>query len=322
MYEGPEFRQLRYFVAVAEECNFGRAAQRLHVAQPSLSTQIKKLEEGMRAILFLRSRAGAELTPAGRSFLAEAKRLLQMREHAVQTTSSVHSGVDLPLRFGYSPFVDHQMVHRALLAYRELVPGSRIEPSSECSGALVKMVAEGRLDAALVTIPIGEPGLFVQRVCVERLLVCLRRDDPLAREESIPKSAIEARLRVLFARDHHPLFYDELLRKLAKAKIRLRPTELVSAPADMQFLIKIGAGLGLVRESVLLDPELTRRTITGVSLQVKTALICHPAQRRPVLPLLAARLAKLCAGENNVRSMKRPSGSVGVELPTQLPIFG
>ena len=73
MYSDLEFRHLRYFVAVAEECNFGRAAIRLPLSQPSLSTQIKKLEDCIYATLFQRGRAGAELTPAGRHFLEKAK---------------------------------------------------------------------------------------------------------------------------------------------------------------------------------------------------------------------------------------------------------
>jgi DNA-binding transcriptional LysR family regulator len=135
-------------------------------------------------------------------------------------------------------------------------------------------------------MPIGEHKLFVQRVCTEKLLVCLRRDDPLAREECIPQELIADRLRIVLAQVHHPLLYDELMRKFAKAKILLKPTEFVSSPADIQFLVKMGAGFGLIRETVPLDPELTRRSISGLSLQVKTAFICHPTHPRPVLPLL------------------------------------
>ena len=92
MYDGPEFLHPHYFVAVAEECNFGRAARRLHVSQPSLSNASNKLEEGARVTLFLRGRGRAELTPAGHAFLHEAKLLLHLRERAVQTTFSVHLG--------------------------------------------------------------------------------------------------------------------------------------------------------------------------------------------------------------------------------------
>ncbi len=176
---------------------FGRAARRLRVAQLSLSNAIKKLEEGIGATLFLRGRGGAEMTPAGRAFLPDAERLLQMRERAVQTTASVHTGIDLPLCFGYSPFIDHHLVKEVISGYRELMPTGRIEPSSECSARLVAMIEEEHLDAALVTMPIGEESLSVRRICAEKVLICLRQDDPLAREEDIPKHLVGDRLRIL-----------------------------------------------------------------------------------------------------------------------------
>jgi len=290
MYSGLEFRHLRYFVAVAEECNFGRAAIRLHLSQPSLSAQIRKLEEGIHARLFQRVRAGAELTPAGRHFLEAAKRLLHLSTLAFQSTSSVHSGINLPLRFGYSPFINHQLVQGAVDGYRDLVPDGQIEPSSEGSGSLITMVTEGHLDAALVTMPLGPHKLFVQRIRTEKVLICLRRDDPLARLESIPRNHIEDRFRIALSRAHHPLCYDEILRKFAKAKIRLTPTDFVSSPTDMQFLVKIGAGFGMMLETVPLDTELTLRSIAGLSIHLKTALISLPDHQRPVLPLLASRM--------------------------------
>jgi len=322
MYSGLEFRHLRYFVAVAEECNFGRAAIRLHLSQPSLSTQIKKLEDGIHATLFQRGRAGAELTPAGRHFLEKAKWLLHMSKLAFQSTTSIHSGINLPLRFGYSPFVNQQLVEETVSEYRDLVPDGQIEPSSECSSSLIAMVAEGHLDAALVIMPIGERKLFVQRIRTEKVLICLRRDDPLAQFESIPKNHIEDRVRIALSRTHHPLCYDEILRKFTKAKFRLTPTDFVSSPTDMQFLVKIGAGFGMMLETVPLDPELTLRGIAGLSIHLKTAFICLPDHQRPVLPLLASRLAKKCADVDEMSGKKRSVGSVGVELPLQLPMFG
>jgi len=280
------------------------------------------LEDGIHATLFVRGRAGAELTTAGRVFLQEAKRLLHMSKRAIQATSSAHSGIDLPLRFGYSPFVKHQLVEDVMGGYRDLAPDGQIEPSSEGSAVLTAMVAEGHLDAALVLLPIGDQKLFVQRIRTERILVCLRGDDPLASLESIPKTHIEDRLRIAFSRVHHPLCYDEIMRKFAKAKIRLTPTDSVSSPTEMQFLVKIGAGFGLMLESALLDPDLTRRSISGVSIHVKTAFICLADTQRPVLPLLALRIAKMFADEAEMSRKKRPVGSVGAEPPLQLPMFG
>ena len=87
-----------------------------------------------------------------------------MSKRAIQATSSAHSGIDLPLRFGYSPFVKHQLVEDVMGGYRDLVPDGQIEPSSEGSAVLTAMVAEGHLDAALVLLPIGDQKLFVQRI--------------------------------------------------------------------------------------------------------------------------------------------------------------
>lgn len=153
----------------------------------------------------------------------------------------------MPLRFGYSPFVNHELVREALKGYKDLVPEGRIEPSSECSGPLSTMVAEGRFDAALVSMPIAEPNLFIQHICTENLLVCLRADDPWAQGETIPRSAVQSCLKIFFDRMHHPLLYDELMRKFAKVGIDLQLSDFVSAPAEMQFLVKEKVGFGLLR---------------------------------------------------------------------------
>jgi DNA-binding transcriptional LysR family regulator len=310
MYDGLEFRHLASFVAVAEECSFSKAAERLNISQPSLSAQIKQVENGLRANLFIRSQTGASLTRSGAQFLVFARQMLHMRDDAVRATSSAQTGTEWPLRFGYSPFSDHKLVDEALTGYRELVPGGLIQSSSECSAELSTMVADGRLDAAIVSLPVIEKGLFVHQLCQERMLVCLRRDDPLASGDTLPQDVITDRLSILFARVHQPLFYDALMRKFARAGMELNPLEFVSAPAEMQFLVKCGRGFGLIRESAKLDPELTTRSITGISLTVTTGFVCHRAQIRPVLPMLAYRLEKQCAAALKIDGRKRPNGRV------------
>ena len=322
MYEGPEFRHLRYFLAVAEECNFGRAARRLHVTQPALSIQIKQLEEGLKAILFLRGPAGASMTYAGRTLPPIAKHLLAMRKRAVDNTTLAHSGGLLPFRFGYSPWINRDVVHETITGYKEMVPNGIIEPSSQSSAPLSSRVFAGTLDAALVTPPIREQELMVQIICSEKLLVCLRADDPLAREATIPKDAIEARLKVMFDRDLHSLLFDQIERKLARAGIPIRPTDFVSHPTDMHFLVKENVGFGLVREGITLDLELTSRPISGVNLTIETAFICHELQQRPVLPLLAYRVAKCCADKAAANRRKKPVARVEEIAPKQGRIFG
>jgi DNA-binding transcriptional LysR family regulator len=172
------------------------------------------------------------------------------------------------------------------------------------------MVADGRLDGAIVSFPVTERGLVEHPIRQEKLLVCLRRDDPLASEEILPRNVIAGRLNILFARVHQPLFYDSLMQKFGRASIELNPSEFVSAPAEMQFLVKSGHGFGLVRESAKLDPELTVRSIAGMSLTVTTGIISHRAQTRPALSVLAYRMEKQFHAAVKMDGRKRPNGRV------------
>ena len=246
MYEGPEFRHLIHFIAVAEECNIGKAAARLRTTQPNLTRSIKQLEQGMNELLFTRGKSGSGLTASGRALLPFARRMLDLRAESVKATSTKHSGIELPLRFGYSPFINHDLVDAAMTGFCELVPEGKIEPTSECSGDLVSLIHRGDLEAALVSLPVAGEGLFVHKICSENILVCLRADDPLARLEAIPQVTVAERLNIIFARVHHPLLYDKLTRKLSKAGIHPKLSAFVSAPSEMQFLVQARKGMGLV----------------------------------------------------------------------------
>ncbi len=295
MIQGPDFRHFVAFVTVAEELSFSKAAARLHMTQPTLSEQIKQLEEWHGERLFKRVPHGAELTESGRGFLVWARRILGMRWDGMKATSRKHSVVKWPFRIGYSPFVNHQLIHEALKGYREIAPESGINSSSDCTAQLMAMLDDGRLDAAIVTLPIFEQELFEYEICADRLLVCLRKDDPLAKKPEIPKAVLSDRLRIMFHRNYHPLFHDQIMKKFKAAGIKLKPTETISAPFELQFLVKTWDCFGLIREGVPLDPELTALPIEGMNLRVKTGLVFGNEQQRPILQMLAHRLTQRCS---------------------------
>jgi LysR family transcriptional regulator, hydrogen peroxide-inducible genes activator len=307
MYEGPEFRHLIHFIAVAEECNIGKAAAKLRTTQPNLTRSIKQLESGMNELLFTRGKSGSGLTAAGRALLPFARRMLDLRAESVMATSTKHSGIELPLRFGYSPFINHDLVTAAMTGFCELVPEGKIEPTSECSGDLIQLILRGELEAALVSLPVSAEGLFVHKICSENILVCLRADDPLAQLEAVPQHAVADRLNIMFARVHHPLFYDKLMRKLAKAGIHPKLTAFISAPSEMQFLVQARKGMSLVRGSTPVPTHLVTRPIADLPLRVTTAFVCRVAQQRPVLPLLAYNLAQRCSEPLQPIVPKKPS---------------
>jgi DNA-binding transcriptional LysR family regulator len=310
MYEGPEFRHLISFVAVAEECHFGKASQRLHITQPALSAQIKQLESWLGAHLFRRTPHGAELTEAGRNFLLYARRILHMRKHAMKATSRKVGESEWPLRFGYTPFTNHDLIREAILGYREIVPEGNINSTSDCTARLIDMLLDGRLDAAVVTPPLPIRGLLEHRICEDKLLLCLRSDDPLALAERVPKEAVTERLCALFNRDFHPALYDQLIRRFKRAGMDIHPTEIYSAPAEMQFIVKTRGCFGLVRDRIPLEPGLTARPISGVDFRLGTELVCHRDEQRPAITMLAYRMVERCIAREQPVTLKRPPGRV------------
>ncbi len=315
MYEGPEFRHLITFVAIAEECSFGKAAARLHTTQPALSNHIRQLEEGLNRSLFKRVPFGAELTQAGRDFLPYARQMLHMRTHAVSVTSRSQSDGYWPLRLGYSQFVNHALVAEGLKAYEQIVPEGRVNSSSGLTTQLIHMLNDGRLDAAIVTLPVDEPSLSEHFICQDRVLICLRCDDPAAAFVEIPKEVVAENLRMMFNRAYHPALYDRMMKTFTRSGILLHPTESYSTPSDMQFIVKNRKCFGLAREGIRLDSELTTRPIEGISFRITTALMCPKEQSRPVLPMLAYRMSQMYAEGSHTRMPKKSSGSVGTVLP-------
>ena len=306
MDEGPEFRHFASFIAVAETCNFGKAAERLGIAQPTLSLQIKQLEEWAGERLFQRLPSGSPLTEAGRHFLVPARQMLHMRSHAKHVTAKRRS--EWPLRMGFSLFARHALIDEAIAGYKEIVPDGKVQSSSDCTAHLMKMLEDGRLEAAVVTLPIGPTDLFVQKICEDKALICLRRDDPMAQLTSLPKEAVTDRLNVMFHRDYHPFLYDRIMERFHGAGMPIRPTETFSAPSEMQYIVKTGGCFGLIHEHMTLDPELTALPISGFKLKFFTAVVSREAQQRPAIPVLAYRLAQRCSGkaDSNHATRKPP----------------
>ncbi len=317
MDEGPEFRHFASFVAVVETCNFGKAAERLGMAQPTLSLQIKQLEEWAGERLFHRSPSGSSVTEAGRHFLVVARQMLHLKSHAKHTITMRRS--ELPLRLGFSLFARHKLVDEAIASYADIVPGGKVQSCSDCTPHLVQMLEDGRLEAAVVTLPTGSIELLEQRICEDRVFICLRRDDPMAVQESIPKEVVAERLQVMFHRDYHPHLHDRVMTRFHKAGMRLRPTETFTASSEMQYIVKSRACFGLAREHAPLDPELTIRPISGFSIKFFTAVVFHAQQQRPAIPLMAYRMVQRSADQlaTNAMSKKPPQSVIPPELDSR-----
>ena len=307
MYELIEFRHLRCFLAAAQEGNVTRAAQLLHVTQPSVSTAIQELEEEVSAQLFYRETWGVSLTPAGHSLVSPIEQLMKLRDQAFETAHAIDTGTIPPLYLGFSPFVDRSLVDLALASYSRLFPGSTIHPTSKCTAQLIELLMEGSVDAGFVMLPIERHGVIVQPLATEHMLICLREDDPIAKESAVPLQQASEKLRVSGDPKQHPKFFAHLVSQLSRFGVVFRPTHIGSTPSDMQWMVRQGMGYALMRESSLLDPDLTLRPIAGANIEVESGLVYRDTARSSQLLLLACEMKKARGNNGHARGRQRSS---------------
>jgi DNA-binding transcriptional LysR family regulator len=175
-----ELRHLRYFVAVAEELHFRRAAERLHVAQPAVSEQVRNLEEELGVRLFDRTRRSVSLTDAGAAFLDEARRVLHQAEIAQMAARNARDRATTRLRIGHVPDSLPASVARTMKLFGATAP--RVEISLETGGALrlIGEVRAQRLEAAVIGVPAPTSGLRATPAGHQRVVAALPVTHPLA----------------------------------------------------------------------------------------------------------------------------------------------
>ncbi|MFD5469114.1 LysR family transcriptional regulator [Streptomyces sp. NPDC127105] len=176
-----DLRKLRYFVAVAEELHFGRAAERLHIAQPALSRQMRALEDDLGVLLFCRDRRGTALTAAGARLLEEAPRLLAACTAMVRAVTA--AAADTPkFTIGFMPGITVTPAVRALTSRH---PGLDVRLLRTGWQDQVEVLHDGRADVSIVRLPIDRHGLQVRRLFTEPRVVALPADHPLAAKSSL-----------------------------------------------------------------------------------------------------------------------------------------
>jgi DNA-binding transcriptional LysR family regulator len=182
-----ELRHLKYFIAVAEELHFARAARRVHIAQPSLSKQIQQLEQELGFPLFYRTKQRVELLDAGHVFLDEARRLLRQAEGAMQAARRAHAGEGGRLVIGFSPSAAVEVLPRILRKYRPLYPNVIVELSEITTLRSTELMLDNPLSVGLFRSPsfLNREVFSIETVLRERFVVALPDSHPAAKQESI-----------------------------------------------------------------------------------------------------------------------------------------
>ena len=260
-----ELRQLRYFVAVAEELHFRRAAERLHISQPPLSQQIRALEDELGFALLIRTRRRVQLTPAGEAFLRDARALLSELDGAVATARRIDAGQTGRLRIGFVGSALLSIVPGTVECFRAARPGVAIELRERSTVDQLRAVAAGMVDVGLVRPPIDdESGLRAETVLRERTVAALPAAHPLAALGRVPLRRLADEPLVLFPRDQAPGFHDLLIGALADTGAGPRVIQYAPEMLTIIGLVAAGTGVSLVPASV------SRLALDGVAYRPVT----------------------------------------------------
>ncbi|MFC3801328.1 LysR family transcriptional regulator [Cohnella sp. GCM10012308] len=175
-----EFRLLHYVIQIAAERNFSRAAEKLHIAQPSLSQQLSKLEKELGILLFKRTTNSVELTHAGTVFVEKAQRIVDMTEQLRREMEDIADLRKGRIVVGTLPITGSHILPHVLPAFREAYPDIEIALVEEASATLEQLTASGGTDVSLLTLPLIEPALAYDPILEEEICLAVPRDHPLA----------------------------------------------------------------------------------------------------------------------------------------------
>jgi DNA-binding transcriptional LysR family regulator len=241
-----ELRHLRYFVAVAEELHFGRAAQRLHIVQPALSKQISALERELGVCLFSRTKRSVAFTPAGTAFYTEAREILNRVDQATAVTKLTAAGAVGTLDIGFASPVIWSFLQPILRRQRKAYPGVRLHLHELQSSPQIRMLREGKLHAGFVVRPAGADEVLEFRpVWHEGIVVALPDNHRLAGEEEIDLAQLADERFILVSRTTAPGFFDNCLDLCRSFGFTPAVVEEGNTPAALYGLVAAGLGVSL-----------------------------------------------------------------------------
>ena len=282
-------RVLRYFLAVAQELHFGRAAARLYISQPSLSSQIQNLERTLGTDLFVRTSRRVELTPAGRALQEEAPLALAALERAAERTLLAGAGIEGTVRLGYAPMAGYQTLGAILAAVEHDSPNLTVVATEMFSSRISGGVLAGDLDLGLSLLPEPMQGVNSTLIRSEPLALLLGKDHRLAAGSPdqplapspvpVPIAELEDETLLLFPRDLAPGYYDRIIAACEQSGFQPKVRTFADPPPQaMVARLRTTREVGLPPASfadytAAADPDIAVRRIAQPEIRVEWSIL-------------------------------------------------
>ncbi|TAU51006.1 LysR family transcriptional regulator [Rhizobium ruizarguesonis] len=290
-----ELRHLRYFLAVAEEGNFTRAAGKLGIGQPPLSQQIRDLEREVGAALFHRVPHGAELTAAGAAFLGEAKASLAAAEKAKLAAQSANRGETGRLSLGFTASsAFNPVVSTTIRRFRARWPEVQLSLTEMNTLALMQKLERGELDATFMRPSLDDPaGIRLRRLPDEPMVIALPASHPLARRSELPLAALADEPFILFPRLVGLSLYDDVVLACRRAGFELTVAQEAPQISSVVNLVAADLGVSIVPASIsqIKLEGVAYRPIEGPPAVARLALAILKTHRSPVTENLISLLS-------------------------------
>ena len=274
VYPGVELRVLRYVIAVAEELHFSRAALRVHVAQPSLSKQIRELECDLGVKLFDRTNRHVQLTHAGRIFVKEATKALAHAERAVLLARATNSVETDSILVGYTPRMNPGLL--SIVRNRSLSHKPQLNLTFVSSHTLdqVQALLQGTIHAGLVTLPVRNESLVVKSLVREPLAVVVPESHSLASKRELRTTELRDLPVILRARRLHPASYDHLHKLFRRVGYSPNVVQEVTTEAEALYMVAEGMGIAFMKISAIPpDQGFAYAQISDISLFEETGFV-------------------------------------------------
>lgn len=280
-----EFRQLRYFVTVAQELHFGRAAERLDITQPALSKQIRVLENKIGVQLFIRTKRTVNLTPAGEVFLTQAQQLLQQADNAIALTKRTALGEVGRLTVGFTATATYTVLPELIGRFQSCYPQVEIEMFELSTEAQVTALNQHEIDLGFLHPPIDSRGLEIYPLLSEKFVVVLPSQHHLLDKQLLSLQDLAQESFILHPRSEGKFLYDEFFKLCRQTGFKPKIVKEVGSHQTRICFVAAGMGITFIPAGLqtLIGDNLVCKPIKDVPLKLEFAVAWRSIIIMPVL---------------------------------------